>query len=66
VVKILDLVPFVEIMPGMDGLVHVSEMSDEHVRHPSDKVKEGQQVHVWVKNIDDQGRLNLTMKARKK
>ncbi len=64
VVKILDFGAFVEIMPGMDGLVHVSEMSDEHVRHPSDKVKQGQQVHVWVKNIDDQGRLNLTMKPR--
>lgn len=64
VVKILDFGAFVEIMPGMDGLVHVSEMSNEHVRHPSDKVKQGQQVHVWVKNIDDQGRLNLTMKPK--
>lgn len=66
VVKILDFGAFVEIMPGMDGLVHVSEMSNEHVRHPSDMVKDGQSVHVWVKNIDDQGRLNLTMKPRNK
>ena len=65
VVKILDFGAFVEIMSGKDGLVHVSEMSDEHVRHPSDKVKLGQKVHVWVKAIDDQGRLNLTMKERK-
>lgn len=64
VVKILDFGAFVEIMPGKDGLVHVSEMSNEHVRHPSDIVKPGQKVHVWVKNIDDAGRLNLTMKDR--
>lgn len=62
VVKIMDFGAFVEIMSGRDGLVHVSEMSNEHVRHPSDIVKLGQKVHVWVKNIDDQGRLNLTMK----
>jgi len=65
VVKILDFGAFVEILPGIDGLVHVSEMSNERVNHPSDKVKVGQTVHVWVKNIDDQGRLNLTMKERK-
>ena len=65
VVKILDFGAFVEIMPGRDGLVHVSEMSNEHVNHPSDKVKLSQKVHVWVKAIDDQGRLNLTMKERK-
>lgn len=65
VVKIMDFGAFVEILPGKDGLVHVSEMSTEHVRHPSDKVKVGQPVHVWVKNIDDQGRLNLTMKEPK-
>lgn len=64
VVKILDFGAFVEILPGMDGLVHVSEMANEHVRHPSDKVKPGQKVHVWVKNVDAQGRLNLTMKPR--
>ncbi len=46
-------------------MVHVSEMANEHVRHPGDKVKEGQTVHVWVKRIDDQGRLNLTMKDPK-
>ena len=62
VVKIMDFGVFVEILPGIDGLVHVSEMANERVNHPSDKVKEGQMVHVWVKKIDDQGRLNLTMK----
>ena len=62
VVKIMDFGVFVEILPGIDGLVHVSEMANERVNHPSDKVKDGQKVHVWVKKIDDQGRLNLTMK----
>ena len=62
VVKIMDFGAFVEILPGIDGLVHVSEMANERVNHPSDKVKDGQKVHVWVKKIDDQGRLNLTMK----
>jgi polyribonucleotide nucleotidyltransferase len=64
VVKILDFGAFVEILPGIDGLVHVSEMANERVNHPSDKVKPGQKVHVWVKNIDDQGRLNLTMRGK--
>ena len=62
VVKILDFGAFVEIMPGRDGMVHVSEMSNERVRHPSDILKEGQKVHVWLKNVDDMGRINLTMK----
>lgn len=62
VVKVMDFGAFVEILPGIDGLVHVSEMANERVNHPSDKVKDGQKVHVWVKKIDDQGRLNLTMK----
>ncbi len=62
VVKIMDFGAFVEILPGIDGLVHVSEMANERVNHPGDKVKDGQKVHVWVKKIDDQGRLNLTMK----
>ncbi|MBP9821999.1 MAG: polyribonucleotide nucleotidyltransferase [Candidatus Pacebacteria bacterium] len=63
VVKIMDFGAFVEIMSGKDGLVHVSEMANERVNHPSDKVKLGQKVHVWVKSVDDQGRLNLTMKG---
>ncbi len=62
VVKMMDFGAFVEFMSGRDGLVHVSEMSTEHVRHPGDIVKEGQRVHVWLKNIDDLGRVNLTMK----
>lgn len=53
---------FVEILPGKEGLVHVSEMSTEYVKDPSDVVKIGQAVKVRVKEIDDQGRINLSMK----
>ena len=61
VVKIMDFGAFVEILPGKDGMVHVSEISAEHVRHPSDVLREGQSVHAWLKNVDDMGRINLTM-----
>ena len=62
VVKIMDFGAFVQILPGQDGLVHVSEISDRHVRHPSDVLKEGDKVSVQLIAIDDQGRLNLSMK----
>ena len=63
VVSVLDFGAFVEILPGKDGLVHVSEMSDERVNKPSDVVKEGDRVTVKLVAIDDKGRLNLSMKA---
>ncbi len=62
VTKILDFGAFVEILPGQEGLVHVSEMRKERVRHPSDVVKVGQNVKVKVRNIDEYDRINLTMK----
>jgi polyribonucleotide nucleotidyltransferase len=65
VVSVLDFGAFVEILPGKDGLVHVSEMSDERVNKPSDVVKEGDRVDVKLVAIDDKGRLNLSMKAAK-
>jgi polyribonucleotide nucleotidyltransferase len=52
----------VEYLPGKEGLVHISEISNERVKRVSDVLKIGQQVHVRVKNIDDYGRINLTMK----
>jgi polyribonucleotide nucleotidyltransferase len=52
---------FVEILPGKEGLVHVSQMSTEYVNNPADKVKVGDKVHVRVLEIDDQHRINLTM-----
>jgi polyribonucleotide nucleotidyltransferase len=63
VVSVLDFGAFVEIMPGYEGLVHVSEMAEERVSKPSDVVKEGDRVTVKLVAIDDRGRLNLSMKA---
>ncbi len=63
VVSVLDFGAFVQIMPNKDGLVHVSEMSEERVNKPSDVVKEGDKVTVKLVAIDDKGRLQLSMKA---
>ncbi len=52
---------FVEILPGKEGLVHVSDMSENFVNDPSDIVKIGDKVQVRVKGIDDFGRINLSM-----
>jgi len=66
VVSVLDFGAFVEILPGKEGLVHVSEMSEERVNKPSDVVKEGDTVTVKLVAIDDRNRLQLSMKAVKK
>lgn len=63
VVSVLDFGAFVQIMPGKDGLVHVSELSEDRVERPSDVVKEGDKVTVKLLEIDDRGRLKLSMKA---
>lgn len=63
VVSVMDFGAFVQVMPGKDGLVHVSEMSEERVNKPSDVVKEGDKVTVKLLAIDDRGRLQLSMKA---
>ena len=63
VVSVLDFGAFVEIMPGKEGLVHVSEMKEERVERPSDVVKEGDHVTVKLVAVDDRGRLQLSMKA---
>lgn len=65
VVKIMDFGVFVEIMPGHEGLVHVSEMADKRVEHPSDVVSEGDTVNVKLVAVDDRGRLVLSMKQAK-
>lgn len=65
VVKLMDFGAFVNIMPGTDGMVHVSEMADERVNHPGDIVQEGDKVMVKLIAIDDRGRLNLSMKKAK-
>ena len=63
VVSVLDFGAFVEILPGKEGLVHVSEMREERVEKPSDVVKEGDKVMVKLVSIDDRGRLQLSMRA---
>ena len=62
VVKIMAFGAFVEVLPGKDGLVHVSQLADRHVKNVEDVVKEGDEVTVKVMEIDKQGRVNLTMK----
>ncbi|MEO8863045.1 MAG: polyribonucleotide nucleotidyltransferase [Candidatus Saccharimonadales bacterium] len=62
VMSVLDFGAFVQIMPGRDGLVHVSEMSEERINSPSDVVKVGDLVTVKLVAIDDRGRLNLSMR----
>lgn len=66
VVSILDFGAFVQILPGKDGLVHVSEISEERVNKPGDVLKEGQLVTVKLIAIDERGRLNLSMKQAKR
>jgi polyribonucleotide nucleotidyltransferase len=63
VVSVMDFGAFVQIMPGKDGLVHISELSEDRVEKTSDVVKEGQLVTVKLVAIDDRGRLQLSMKA---
>jgi len=63
VVNVMDFGAFVQIMPGKDGLVHVSEIREERVEKPSDVLKEGDKVTVKLVAIDDRGRLQLSMKA---
>ena len=62
VVKIMDFGAFVEILPGKDGMVHVSQLANYRVNHPEDVVKIGDTLKVQVQEIDDQGRINLTHK----
>ncbi|MCP5141629.1 MAG: polyribonucleotide nucleotidyltransferase [Gammaproteobacteria bacterium] len=63
VAKIMDFGAFVTILPGRDGLVHISQISDERVAAVSDKLSEGDVVRVKVLEIDKQGRIRLSMKA---
>ncbi|HNR92148.1 MAG TPA: polyribonucleotide nucleotidyltransferase [Dokdonella sp.] len=63
VAKLMDFGAFVTILPGKDGLVHVSQISNERVEKVSDKLKEGDVVKVKVLEVDKQGRIRLSMKA---
>jgi polyribonucleotide nucleotidyltransferase len=63
VVTIKDFGAFVNIMPGTDGMVHISQLSDKRVEKVEDVLKEGQTVKVLLTGIDERGRLSLTMKG---
>ncbi len=63
VVRLMNFGAFVEIMPGKDGLVHISELARERVPSVEDVVSVGDQIIVKVKEIDDLGRLNLSRRA---
>ena len=63
VAKLMDFGAFVTILPGKDGLVHVSQICEERVENVSDKLSEGEMVKVKVLEIDKQGRIRLSMKA---
>jgi len=62
VIKIMNFGAFVSLAPGRDGLVHISQLSDERVENVTDVVKEGEMVKVKVLEVDKQGRVRLSMK----
>jgi polyribonucleotide nucleotidyltransferase len=63
VARLMDFGAFVTILPGRDGLVHISQISEERVERVSDKLSEGDVVRVKVLEVDKQGRVRLSMKA---
>jgi len=60
--KIMNFGAFVQILPGKDGLVHISQISDQRVENVTDELAEGQKVRVKVLEVDKQGRIRLSMK----
>ena len=63
VVSIKDFGAFVNILPGIDGMVHISQLSSERVEKVEDVLSDGQIVKVKLTGIDERGRLSLSMKA---
>ena len=63
VLKLLDFGAIVSVLPGKDGLLHISQIAEERVKAVSDHLKEGQNIRVKVLEADDKGRLRLSMKA---
>ena len=62
VARIVDFGAFINILPGKDGLVHISQIANERVENVSDFLKEGQQVQVKVMDVDQRGRIKLSIK----
>ena len=63
VVRIMDFGAFVEIAPGRDGLVHISQLAEHHVNRVEDIVSEGDEIMVKIMEVDDRGRINLSRRA---
>lgn len=61
--KIVDFGAFITVLPGKDGLLHISQISDERVENVADYLKEGQMINVLVADVDPKGRVKLTMKG---
>jgi polyribonucleotide nucleotidyltransferase len=64
--KIMVFGAFVDILPGIDGLVHISQLADTHVKNVRDVLKEGDEVLVKVLEIDQQGKIKLSRKEAMK
>lgn len=64
--RIMGFGAIVEILPGTDGLVHISQLADYHVKEVADILKEGDEVQVKVIDVDPQGRIRLSRKAAMK
>jgi polyribonucleotide nucleotidyltransferase len=62
VIKIMNFGAFVEILPGKEGLVHISKIADRHIDEVTDVLSEGDEIKVKVIKIDDKDRINLSMK----
>ena len=62
VVRLMNFGAFVNLLPGKDGMGHISKMADHRIEKVEDAVKEGDMVWVKVMEIDDKGRVNLSMK----
>jgi len=64
--KIVEFGAFVEILPGTDGLLHISQIAEERVRSVSDVLKEGDQIPVKVLEVDRQGKIRLSLKEARR
>ena len=62
VARIVDFGAFVTILPGKDGLVHISQIAEERVENVTDYLSEGQEVQVKVLDVDQRGRIKLSMR----
>ena len=62
VIRIVEFGGFVNIMPGTDGLLHISQISNERIANVTDVLSEGQEIKVQVADVDNRGRIKLTMK----